>query len=186
MHKIILCDTDDTTLHCADALEDYITKTFGIAPIRPLRDAYHVSDAFGVSKEVGKEYCKDFWHSDAFFNLKPMTCALNVIPKLYANDYRFVAITACLNTDVVKTRRKQNLENAFGIPWENVFCTHGISKGDILKLFSPTIWVEDHLENCKLGPYYGHKSFLLNRIYNQSDDATVTRINDWYDVERLL
>lgn len=179
---------DDTVLRCADALEDFVSKRLNIKSVKPLRDTYYVDKAFDISHDEAENVCHDFWTSDTFYNLKGMTCALNVLPRLYSAGYRFVAITACLIDDAVRARRKANLEHVFGIPWEDVHCTHGISKGVYLQQYEPSVWVEDHLNNCIIGAELGHRAFLINKEYNQTnlENEPFTRVTDWCDIENLL
>jgi 5'(3')-deoxyribonucleotidase len=188
MSKILSFDTDDTVLHCSNALEAYCENKLGMKSLRRLRDNYYVHKIFDIDEETAYELCRDFWTSEHFFNLKPMSCALEVIPRLASQGWQFVTITACLDDPYVKENRRKNIENAFGIKLLDVHCTHGKHKADYLKLYDPTIWVEDHWQNCQAGAKLGHKSFLINKTYNLHDyePPLFTRIKDWYDVEKYI
>jgi hypothetical protein len=87
MREVILTDIDDSTLKCSDALEAYIIENFNLTPVKHIRDTYHVNGAFEVDYETAVEMCKGFWASDQFFDLQPMPCAKEILPKLYhGND----------------------------------------------------------------------------------------------------
>lgn len=183
--KIALVDIDDTILHCSDALEAFCENKLGMKSHSRLRDHYYVHHIFDIDQETAERVCQEFWTSDTFYNLKPMACALEVLPRLYAQGWRFVAITACLDHPIVKAARLKNLVNAFGFPWEDVWCTYGSEKAEHLVKYEPTIWVEDHWHNCQSGAKLGHKAFLINKTYNAIDheEPLFTRVTDWYEVE---
>jgi 5'(3')-deoxyribonucleotidase len=188
MNKLILCDVDDTLLFCANILEEFAIKRLGTPSLRRLRDNYHVYKIFDISVETAEEICQEFWKSELFFNLPPMPCAKAVLPHLYDQGYRFVAISACENNPIVKANRLRNLENAFGFKWEDLYCTHGSEKAIPLAKYDPTIWVEDHWLNCQTGAKLGHKSFLIKQGYNVADpeEPLFTRVNDWYDIHQYI
>jgi 5'(3')-deoxyribonucleotidase len=188
INKFLICDTDDTTLLCSDALEAYCEEKLGMKSLKRLRDHYSVDKIFDIDYEAAENVCKDFWTSEQFYSLEPMQCALEVLPRLYSKGWRFVAITACIDNPIVKENRLKNLKNAFGFEWSNIHLTHGISKSVYLKEYEPTVWVEDHWHNCQAGGKLGHKSFLINKAYNEIDheEPLFTRVKDWHDIEALI
>jgi 5'(3')-deoxyribonucleotidase len=186
--KLILSDVDDTVLACSDALEKFCIGILHQPPIRRLRDTYLIHHAFAVDEATSHHLCNLFWNHELIGQLEPEPCARLVLPRLYAAGYRFVAVTACLDEPLIRQRRMANLERAFGFPWEDIYCTYQKEKADVLKLFKPTIWVEDHWHNCQAGGKIGHNSFLLNRAHNAVDlePPKFTRVDDWHDIERQI
>jgi len=188
MTKYILTDIDDTVLECANELEAFCIKKLKRPSLGRLVDNYHIQNIFDIDDDTAEELSHDFWNSQEFFNLKPMNCSELILPKLYNQGWRFVAISACERNDRVRDARRKNLEDVFGFPWEDVYCTHGIEKSFYLKNFEPTYWVEDHWDNCQSGAELGHTSFLINRNYNLFDrePPLFRRVNTWFEIDKLI
>ena len=77
-----------------------------------------------------------------------------------------------------------------GVDFKKVHClSFRESKRDVLKLYKPTVWVEDKLDHALAGVDLKHCAFLINRPHNlKSVDETkeVIRVNSWFDIYDLL
>lgn len=179
--KYILTDVDDTVLKFADIFQEWL-ETRGIVYPDRLRDnPRHSSD-------IGELIHHFIENPDLIGNLPPEEDAIKVLPTLYENGWKFVAITAVPdNRDIVEAR-KENLEKVFGFKWENVHCVGlGGDKTETLKRYPQSIWVEDNHKNALVGASVGHKSFLLNRPSNSKyADDSITRIENWHEIASLI
>ena len=138
---------------------------------------------------MASEVIHDFWRSEAMKALEPEPCAAEVLPRLYAQGWRFVAITACTDEPAIVEARIANLKKAFGFDFEAVHCSGMCNggKAEVLAQYEPAVWVEDHFHNAIAGGLLGHKTFLMDRPYNQDmQHGYVTRVKDWHEIEEYL
>jgi len=189
----ILVDIDETVLLASDALEDFCNERLKSSPVSSV---INIQTAYNISDETSHNLIHDFWHSDIMRNLKPLPCALDVLPRLYRQGWDFVGITAVSDDPEVVKAREENLADVFGFKFEKVHCTgyhYMTSNGDNVKAkylaqYEPTIWVEDSFHNAVAGALLGHTAFLINRIHNDNDDkhGLVRRVADWYEIEKYI
>ena len=185
---MMLCitDVDDCVLSFADTIKAFLA-TKGRHINERARDHHSLPELYGLTIPETIELVCEFQRSSWMEQLLPEPCAEVVLPELYKQGHRFVAITACLNEPEVVERRTRNLEAAFGFKWEAVHCIGlSLSKTEMLKTYPSSIWVEDLLKNAVDGADVGHRAFLLDRPYNQSEDRHpgVTRVRDWHSIAR--
>lgn len=188
MGKLILTDVDETVLKFAEPFQDWMVAEKGFRPIHRLRDHYSVELVFGVTALEARQLMAEFSDTEIMLNQPPEPCALAVLPKLYAEGYRFVAITACGTDPDFQAKRRRTLEQTFGFPWEAVHVVElRGSKRDFLKAYDPAVWVEDHYEHAVDGAALGHDTYLIHRDYNwENDHPEVTRVSDWWELHDLL
>jgi hypothetical protein len=189
MTKLILTDLDSTALDCSTPLHKFIEDNYGLFSSRHLRDHHNIPELFNISLGKTLEIIADFHRSTHMAEMEPLPCAATVLPALHKAGYKFIAITACLNEEVIVERRRRNLANAFGFEWDDVQCI-GISnsKKEALQKYSSAIWVDDLFHHAADGADLGHTSFLLDKPYNQNEyHPKVQRVSDWHQIaERLL
>lgn len=184
---IILTDIDETVLRCGDVLQHFIQDRYGLTIEGRLRDLYHIDREYGVGQEEHFRIIGDFHQSMLMRWLPPEKCAAEVLPRLYKAGWRFVAISAATDSPNIWVNRRLNLEDVFGFPWENVICTGERGKYSDLARYEPSVWVEDHFDNAKIGAEVGHRTFLLNRAYNTGEfHPRVQRVKDWHAIEGFL
>ncbi len=183
--KQLVTDVDDATLFCADSLQQFIEEEYGLHSEERLKDHHNIPKLFNITIERTLEIVSAFHRSSAFGKLPPLPCAAVVLPELHRAGFEFVAITACLNEPEVVQARVNNLHETFGFKWKAVHCI-GLSpsKTDALKMYSPSIWVDDLTRHANDGAQLGYRSFLINKPYNKIDAIVpgVTRVSDWYDI----
>jgi 5'(3')-deoxyribonucleotidase len=183
---IILTDIDDCTLAWADAFQAFLaTKGYHIN--ERARDHHNIPELYKITIPETIELVREFQRSSLMGQIAPEPCAEVVLPELYEQGHRFVAISACLNEPEVVEHRTRNLEEAFGFKWEAIHCVGlSLNKKDVLSSYPSSIWVEDLLKNAVDGAEIGHHAFLLDRPYNRSEQPLpgVTRVRDWHSIAR--
>jgi len=188
MTGLILTDVDGTILRWDDGFAAYMQEEHGMPMLSRMRDHYSIARSFGISERDASRFVRDFFLHRLAGELPPEPCAMDVLPKLHARGWRFIAITACPAESVVVDARRHNLEAVFGFPWDVVHCV-GLSgeKRSTLLGYRSAIWVEDHFENAVAGSEANHRSFLLDRTFNTGrSHPEVTRVTDWHEIARQI
>ncbi len=187
MNKIILTDIDDTVLKFAEGFEAWAIKKkhLRLKEGMTVRGQGSIMGPFGLSREETDELVIEF-SEENFYCLQPEPDALQVIPQLYAMGYQFVGISSCINTYSAVADRRDNLTRVFGIPWLDVHCVGLLqSKKAILERYEPAIWVEDNAHHALVGARLGHKTYLLDRPYNDGVlpiEENLKKAISWEDV----
>lgn len=180
---LILTDVDETVLGFADPFQDWC-EAKGYATSGRLRDMYDISRLLDVDADTANEIIREFGASGALDAQPPEECALEILPKLYKKGFRFIALTACGNDPIFRLKRRRCLEETFGFAWDDIHTIDlGDSKGPILSMYPPSVWVEDHFTHAVRGAEIGHNAFLLTREYNRGrKHPKVNRVNSWFDI----
>ena len=183
--KYILTDIDDTILKFADGFQAWLTK-HGHQTVGKIRDGYSVANALNCSEEEADKLIRQFSEDEGhmpYLEVEPD--AAEILPELEKMGYKFVAISACVNSDVTVRARHLNLKNAFPVDWHAVHCV-GLhqSKDDHLRMYRNTWWVEDNAKHALRGAAIGHHTFLLDRAYNSHLDIKDNpyRVKSWHDI----
>lgn len=187
MNRLILTDVDDTILRFSEPFQDWVIAR-GLKPNGNLREQYSIEKWLGVPRTEAVSLIEEFSRSPEMVNQPPEECALEVLPRLYAEGWRFVAITACGIDEEFRQQRWQTLNDTFGFPWEEVH-TVGLRmpKTDVLKGYEPAVWVEDNFQHAVDGAAMGHRSFILHRAYNADDEhPEVIRVPSWRELHECL
>lgn len=188
MNRLILTDIDGTVLRFDLAFERWMAAQ-GLVARAALRDLYGIADVYGIREDEVHCYIRDFCRQDEFARLPAEDCAQTVLPRLHDAGWDFIAITAVPHEPEVVAARMENLKAVFGFDWLALHCTgtHHGSKDRILSTYRPAIWVEDHGDNAVVGAEAGHRTFLLDRAYNENIvHPSVLRVDDWHEIERLI
>lgn len=185
--KIIITDVDDTILNYVTPFREWMSKK-GYEPVIPIGTFYDLAKVYDLEEDKALSLIDEFTHSEEFENLKPEPCARLILPDLYVEGYRFVAITAVTNTPEIQKRRMSNLESAFGFQFEDCICT-GLRQPKTPHLHKyrgkSEFWIEDNLHHAIDGAKMGHKTYLLDKTYNQCDqNHNFKRIKNWHDIEK--
>jgi hypothetical protein len=188
--KLILTDIDDTVLKFGDKFQSWCVSK-GLPTFGNLRDLCSIEEFLQIEREIATDLVIEFSSSpDQMPFLEPEECALEFVPKLYAEGWQFTAISSCLDTPEVVVWRRENLERVFGIPFVDVHCTGLLKpKHDYLSRYDSTVWVEDNAFHATVGAGMGHRTFLLDRQYNRpgqihpgaglTGENVPKRVKDW-------
>ena len=187
MSKLLITDIDDCAMRFSDPMQAFLA-TKGYVIKERMRDFHNIPKLFNLNIPETLELIREFHRSPLMGQLEPEPCAAVVLPELYRQGYRFVAITACLDEPEVHAMRVKNLEQVFGFPWEAVHCIGlKMDKSEHLKLYPPSVWVEDMWAHAVAGSDAGHRSFLVDRPYNRGNEHSgVTRVADWHEIANRL
>lgn len=177
---IYLTDIDETVLQFNEPFKKWVRERG-----YETNDAFKLEESLNISREKTEELITDFHESsEEFLNLPVMPCAKDVLPDLYNDGVRFIAITAAVNSENVRKRRLKNLKNAFGFEWDDCICVGlGNSKKEQLARFDSTVWVDDSFVHAVSGYEVGHKSFLMCQPYNRNfSHPFVKRVKTWHEI----
>ena len=188
MQKTLILDIDDSCILCADPLQAFIERAIHQTAISPLRDHLEISRSFNVTEAQADQLVEDFWYSKEFANLPADPSAKIVLPNLHREGYSLIGITACGSDPQIIQSRHSNLLEVFGFNFKAIHCV-GLrgDKSIVLRSYPPSIWVEDHWLNAMRGHEAGHRTFLLDRPYNQLGTWTgIRRVQNWHDIQRII
>lgn len=183
---LILTDVDDTCLEFARPFQDYVEAN-GVPTYGQLREMYSLETFMRLTREAAIEHLAGFASANGD-RYPAEECARTVLPQLHADGYRFVAVTACGLDPVFRLKRVRNLERQFGFRFDDVHVVDlGAGKAEILAEYEPAIWVEDHFGHAVVGAELGHRTFLMDRVYNRDKEhPLVTRVRDWHELAEYL
>lgn len=187
MTKLILTDLDDTAMQFADPFQDFLA-TKGHVIQKRMRDFHNVPKLFNLTIPETLDLVREFHRSSRMSQLPAEPCAKIVIPQLYRQGWRFVAVTACLDEPEVHAMRIENILNEFGFAFERVHCV-GLKndKRAELSSYPSAVWVEDMFNHAVAGAKAGHQAFILDRPYNHHEShPKVQRVTDWYAIAEAI
>ena len=179
----LITDIDDTLVDFASAFSTWVKLRGLPTTCETLQEAQTIPKFLGLEREVADGIIHDYaYHDNHFGELPAYPDARLVISKL-KHTHTLIAISACVEGREVTHKRRRNLEDAFECDWQAVHCVGlGESKAPILEAYAPAVWVEDNLHHAIVGAEIGHRSFLMDRSYNQGPAPGVTRVKSWLDI----
>lgn len=184
--KYLLIDADEVIFDWLTPFHEYAQhKLKRTIEGRPVLFALH--HWLGTSEQNTKQLVHDFnTHNPAFENLKPAFNADTYLPLIYNKGYRIAIISACGNSDTIIKKRINNIEKHFSNIIHDIHCVgSSAEKSDILKKYSPSIWVEDRYENAKEGQKHNHTSVIIRQPHNiqyEPIDQSIKWVNDWKEL----
>lgn len=185
-NKTILTDIDDTILCWGDGFVDYMEHS-GFDVTNGRTDLNTWIDA---EKYIRNEnHIEKFNESKWFAQLKPIAEAVEVLPRLKAAGWTFVAISMVNKNPKVLANRYKNVEKYFPDIFDSIIHTGFFphAKVPYLNMFRPTYWVEDSMTNAIDGSKCGHNSILLHKTYNENlEHKGVTKVKSWLDIEKII
>ena len=143
---------------------------------------------FDLPKGEGRKWVKLFNESAAIGFLPPLRDAQEIIKLLHNNyGYRFVVCTSLSKDKNAQELRNQNLKKLFGDVFEEiVYLDTGADKDDALyklaKKYRGCLWVEDKVENARVGANCEFESIVMEHGYNMNDDHPYFVAKDWEDI----
>ncbi len=183
MEKIIYTDIDLTLLEFNIGFENFLRDERGMdLPQGKLIGYAQLPHAIEISHEEADKLVHDFFDHHGFANLPALDHAPEATQRLYNEGWRFVGISACPES-VGTERRKKNLEEVLGIPFEAVHLSgYAGCKKAILESVSPSIWVEDNVNHAHVGHELGFKTYLIEQGHNRDAEVKVTRVSSWKEI----
>lgn len=181
---------------CDDSLVDYIGG-FGAFASRVLKrkligrpDSWDLSGWLGVSQVETISLINQFNDRDiGFEKLKPVPFAVEGVRLLKAYGFNTAIVTSSSVSPSSVERRARNVSTVFGDLIDRLHIVPlGQSKRDILRSYTNSIWVEDHVENASIGAGLGHRAFLLPAGHNArvhglvSPPPGVIHVRSWEEI----
>lgn len=190
--KIILTDIDGVILDFAKTFAEFILDVKGETIITEDYFKQKRERAYEDHQKIVAEYTV----SDHFKNLEAKPCALEVLNDLRKEGWRFIAITAC-DTEhpeqCVKTaynNRMENLEKYFPDVFEDMhFSPWSTGKGEILKRYAPTWWIDDRADHAHDGHEAGHKAIIMrgeDPHVEANNHANLPIVDTWHEIKALI
>jgi FMN phosphatase YigB (HAD superfamily) len=188
MPKVILTDCDEVLFDWATPFEEWVRQTYPEHRDAAgcLQDFWHVEAWLGCELEASREMIRIFNSDPQYWTcFAPLPGVVENVHKLYSEDYRFVAITACATDRDTWDGRWKNLNDVFGYGvFDTLHCV-GLAepKKEHLARYQPTYWVEDKMKHASAGADVGHTSFLINYKHNEKyRDDRVQRVDSWDEI----
>lgn len=178
---MILTDVDGVLLDWFGGFRSFLTHK-GIHTDGPRPRSWAMTE--WVKADNIQELIQEFNSSDAFMYLSHYVTALSVLRKLHMqHGHEIVAVTSCSSEPRVQAMRRRNLENKYGPIFKDIICLDLMeTKTEVLKRYPAAFWVEDAIHGAKAGVEAGHKTFLINKSYNQEEVPGVQRVDGWYQI----
>ncbi|MEK6741915.1 MAG: hypothetical protein AABX91_00455 [Nanoarchaeota archaeon] len=148
--------------------------------------------SFGISKEKAEKEIIDFFSSEKFKKLSPVTDSQDAI-KLLAQKNILSIVTA--RPDFVRETTLEWLDAHFPNIFSEIHFTSQFGgngprekKSDFCLDYNYEIIIEDIVEHANECAEKGIKVFLLNRPWNKnfSLHPLVQRVNDWNEISQIL
>ena len=185
MNKLILTDVDGVLLNWEYAFNIWMQR-HGNKPLEGCENIYDIGEKYGLTQVKKRELVKFFNESAAIGFLPPLRDAIHYVRKLHEkHGYVFHVLTALSDDHQAQELRRQNLQKLFGetVFEKFVYCDTGADKDEILEpyLGSGLLWIEDKVENAKLGLELGLDSILIEHGHNMLT-TDIPLMKDWKDV----
>mgnify|MGYP003636105732 CR=1 FL=1 len=187
MKKTILVDVDGVLLNWEDGFQVWMEHQ-GHKRIKGHQFIYNAAEQFGLSKPEGKKAVKMFNQSAAIGFLPPLRDAQEIVKLLNRNwGYRFVVCTSLSKDKSAQELRTRNLEKYFGKVFDEfVYLDTGADKDEALyklaKKYRGCLWVEDKVENAKVGDDVGFESIVMEHGYNMNTEHPYFVAKNWEDI----
>ena len=189
MKPIILCDIDSVVLDWMSKLPEFLVKK-KVDATKAIR-AYAYGEFISLDEITGLpindaiKLIEQYNCSEYMKYLTPYKDALAVV-NLLKNDFNFIAVTAIGNSKLCAEYRMHNLQFWYPDAFTDIHVVGiGESKKDILKIYSPSIFIDDSPNYCEEGIDSGHFTIRLVRDRRPDTKATM-HAKDWFEVATLI
>ena len=189
MNKVIITDVDGVLLNWEDAFITWMEHQ-GHKRQEGAQFIYSAGKQFGMSQSEGHRMVEIFNQSATMGFLPPLRDAQHYMKLLSEkHGYRFIALTSLSTDPYAKQLREKNLEKLFGDCWDDVIClATGADKDQSLTMLNHihpgAYWIEDKLENLKVGTELGFSGILMEHGYNMGtqDDPSFFTATTWEEI----
>lgn len=178
LNKAILTDCDGVLMNWEYAFNVWI-QSHGYKMVDGGEDYYDMGDRYGLDGQTKKLMCKMFNESAAIGFLPPLRDAMYYIDLLHRkHGYVFHMITSLSKDQSAQKLRIQNAQKLFGetVFEKFIFEDTGADKDEVLEPYrdSGLIWIEDKIENARLGDRLGLESIVVEHAHNMDNDEFPT------------
>lgn len=189
--NVILTDIDGVVLNWEYSFDVWM-NTHGHKKVEGGNLKYNIGKRYGIEEHVGRQLIKYFNESAAIGFLPPLRDSMYYIKKLHEeHGYVFHAITSLSKDQNACRLREMNLKKLFGeTAFEKfVFLDTGEDKDRALAPYkdSDLYWVEDKIDNCRVGHSLGLRSLLMEHGHNMDHvDPAIPVVKNWADVYNIV
>lgn len=183
--KLILTDADGVLFDWITGFNAWM-ESKGYTRLFGFERYYTIEKWYNIPREEAMDLVATYNTSAAIGFLPPYLDSVEYVKKLHdEHGYKFVVITAFGNDEHAVKLRKRNLQEVFGDVFEDVLFVGLLkSKLDLLKLYEPTIWIEDKPSAAEEGLAAGHRTYLFRHGHNEfmSTAHVITRVDQWKEI----
>ena len=187
--NVILTDCDGVLLNWRDPFDAWMMREQGVFPKGDTR-VYDQVMRYDIEKTRMKRYVRDFNASANIGFLPPLYDSVKYVRKLHEeHGFTFICITSLSLNRYAHKLREKNLQNIFGktVFDEFVFLDTGADKDEVLekyaKLYPGAFWLEDKVQNAKVGRDFGLESLLIKHIHLKTEDTEgIPVMSNWKEL----
>jgi len=187
-NKVILTDCDGVLLDWDYSFNQWM-KRHGFTLQEEFKYSYSLQERYNITTEEKREVVRRFNESATAGFLTPFRDSVKYITKLYEeHGYVFRVITSFSLERYSVRLRERNLQDIFGNAIEKVISLDtGADKTEALLPYvdSECYWIEDKVENAKVGQSLGLTSLLLDHPHNRQWEE-IKRVSNWKDIYQTI
>jgi hypothetical protein len=186
--KIILTDCDGVLTDWEYAFDIWMQQ-HGFTLKDKLK--YNIGTRYGIDHDQGRKLIKIFNESAHIGFLPPLRDAMYYIKRLHEeHGYVFHCITSLTKDENAQELRRMNLRKLFGkTAFEKfIFLDTGADKDTVLIPYKDSgyYWIEDKIDNAKVGYYHGLKSILMEHGHNMNADVDFPIVKNWREIYSII
>lgn len=185
--KLILVDCDGVLLHWEWRFDMWMAS-HGYK--KHSEGAYEIHKCYNIEAAAANQLVAMFNETIFVASIPPLWDAVKYVKKLHEeHGMVFHVITSISDAPEIAEARTKNLVSVFGSsPFYRITCLNpSVSKAVALKQYenSGCFWIEDHIDNFKLGKDLGLRSLLVDQHYN-GGLYTEDRVYDWEHIYNTI
>lgn len=142
--------------------------------------SWDISKILGINKQDTYNKILDFYKTEDFATIKPIEYAQEVIEKIYNENIEIIAITARPSQETLDTTIEMVNKHYPQIST----IIHYNDKQKIINNMKLCYMVDDGIHNLKGLSIYT-TPLLYSKPWNSSDKF-LPRVNNWYDIEKII
>lgn len=188
MNKVILTDIDGVVLDWEEGFSVWM-EHHGHDTVQGFKEFYDVNKRYGINKQSSKKLVEQFNSSAAIGFLPPLRDAQYYMKLLHEkHKFQFVAVTSLSTDKFAQKLRKRNLAKLFGDnAFKKVICLAcGADKDkkltQLLDKYEGCYWIEDKIENARVGASLGYRTLVMKHKYNMSETGDFKFVANWEDI----
>lgn len=183
-------DLDAVLVDIITPLLTYINRRHNKCVIQTELTGYEFNVYFGVDNDTITNDVRDFYKSDCFNTLSPISGAVDGVTKLKKHNQLYIV-----------TARPKYLENKttdwvtkhFGDAFKEIYFTgqalgnKKVTKGEICKDVGIDVLIDDHLDHCIDCVKYGVRAIVLDYSWNRTPiKYDIVRAKNWNDIVEII
>ena len=189
MEKLILTDVDGVLCDWEGGFNTFM-ESKGFKMIENGHLEYVIGDRFGIDRELGYSYVREFNNSKSITTLDPLRDSKEWVKRIHDDlGYKFHVCSSMSHLQESMDMRTSYLKDQFGDVFAGfTYLPTGADKDEALTAWKDTgyFWVEDKIANCVAGEAQGLRPILIDHEYNRNIDVAHPRVKNWQAIYQLL